>query len=82
MPASPPHPPNTGQHDPVPPRPPTLLAAIETLAPKDKAAPRQQGFKVAAALPAAEGRDADAGWQSNCGLVDIVRGCESNYGDS
>ena len=62
--------------------PSRLLAAIETLAPKEKAAPRKQGFKVAAALPEAEVRDADAGWQGNCGLVDIVRGCESNHGDS
>ena len=44
--------------------------------------PRKQGFKVAAALPEAVARDADAGWQGNCGLVDIVSGCESNHGDS
>jgi hypothetical protein len=62
--------------------PSRLLAAIEILAPKAKAAPRKQGFKVAAALPEAEARNADAGWQGNCGLVDIVRGCESNHGDS
>ena len=33
---------------------------------------------MAAALPEAEARDADAGWQGHCGLVDIVSGCESN----
>jgi len=74
LPCGPPHVPT------VPLRPSRLLAAIETLAPKAKAAPRKQGFKVAAALPKAEAREAHAGWQGNCGLVDIVRGCESNHG--
>ena len=60
--------------------PSRLLAAIETLAPKAKAAPRKQGFKVAAALPKAEAREAHAGWQGNCGLVDIVCGGEPNHG--
>ena len=74
LPCGPPHMPT------VPLRPSRLLAAIETLAPKAKAAPRKQGFKVAAALPKAEAREAHAGWQGNCGLVDIVRGCEPNHG--